>query len=87
MTARSRRSRRSIPQSRKISAGPGIAGPSLKGQDSTLVIKTEDYTTFRAKPAQLEQTDTKQIWKELQMIGLVTAIVLVLLVISFFLFK
>jgi hypothetical protein len=87
MPAKSRRSRRTIPQSRKAAAGQVTAIPSGSNYDSPTQIKTEQSYSVKSKSDQAPLVEKERVVTELKMIGLVTVVILILLMISYYIFR
>ncbi len=86
MPAKSRRSRR-VPQSRKTAASQSV--PVSSGLASTGTAATRSSPAYAAKPKEDAAIAVvgQNVVREMAMIGLVTVVVMVLLVISYFVFR
>jgi hypothetical protein len=87
MSTKSKRNRRNIPQNTKSTAVPAVSSmESITTVDTTQISKTAAPYAGSSKTAVLVPNSVYFL-RDLKWIGVVTAIIIVLLVISFLIFR
>jgi hypothetical protein len=85
MPAKSRRDRRNISRNRNINMPINIA--AVKAEPNTAALPTKTMSSYSQKPLPTTESNTKYLANEIKWIGIVTLVIVILLFVSYYIFR